>query len=1154
MKKIIILLIILTGLGGLGKLSAQKAPTYAESSVLADGRWARIRVSERGMTLVSDALLRQLGFSNPEKVKVYGLGGAMLPTGLSANNTDDLPLLPSVRTSKGLLFYAIDTYKWSNSYGNTPYTHIVNYYSDDCYYFLSDKDVSAPDLPDGTAVKADPTGATTTFVEHLLHEQDLMHPGESGAFWFGEDFRSKKNQAFPFTLTDAADDLATINVRFAAKANSSSVILSANGNRLPSYPYDVIGPPNSNHGMFRTKKYTRSVEGLKGSLSVGLDFSYSGTLFLARLDYIEVFYNRQLRMRDNELLFQGQFSSGERLAIEGCSAATQIWDVTNPANPKKIVFALNGSTACFKLMAPGYYEFVAFNPDNISRAASAAGNVGSIAAQNIHAMPVPDMVILTMPEYMQAARQLADFHTSHDGMLVHVLTPEPIYNEFSGGSRDVTAFRRMLKMWYERGQQDGHSLQYCILFGKPTYDNRQISLTPSNSGYNPMPIYQSPEEDKEDITELNSYSSDNYIGMMANTANGSEFSFDLAKIHVKVGRIPCTSLSEATAYVEKVKKYVTSPEYGSWRSRLQIISDDDDNNAHFKQSQKTYDFLRSAGNGASFVYDRVYLDSYRRVQTGVGDTYPQATARMLKNYNDGVIFTNYIGHASENNWGHEHLYTWEDITSMSNRNLSFIYGSTCRFGYWDSPSTISGAEVLVLNPNAGAIAILCASRTVFVDPNGKLNNAFAANLFRRGEDGRALTFGEVFRLANNAEPNPNNLRYAYYGDPAIRVPSPDYEIKINKINGVDISERSAFIEEADTLPDGTYPDLPHYPEVSAMSSVTVEGEILNLTDGKPADGFDGTLNLQLFDAEKIITTYGQGTQGVSVSYNDRTTRLSTANAAVKDGKFEATLRVPPEISDNYSPALIAAYAFDGKGREANGATERLYVYGASAESPDTKGPAIEKLFVNHEGNASGALVAPNSILFAHLRDESGINVSEGGIGHSLTLTVDGKQIYSDLNSYYVQDSSDPDFGVLKYPLSGLSGGKHSLLLSVWDNANNNSKASLEINVGTAVDPAILDITTDVNPASESVNFLLTLDRPNTRLACTIGVYSLDGRKLWEQTQSPVTDSDSRLSMRWNLCDGSGTRVPRGIYVYRATVTTEEGTYSSKSKRLAVTAP
>lgn len=1120
---------------------------FADHSVLSEGRWARVRVKNTGMHLIPDATIRSLGFSDPSKVHVYGTGGYEIDFSLNASTPDDLPLQPSVRAQKGIVFFAAGNVRWmtnkmASDASNVPYMHRVNSYTDDSFYFLSDREVADEKITNAAASPCFTHNGNALFMERLLHEQELVCPGESGAIWLGEDFRTKKSQTFPFSLTGIVGKDAKMRVRFGARTaggGGAYIMLSANGNRLPSTEFDKIPVPTLSTNPFVTMANTgKSLEGVGNSLNVGIDFSYTGTLFQARLDYIEVFYPKALQLINDELYFYGTFKPGTPLTLSGCSDKTIIWDVTDPNRPQLVNYASSESKASFYVEYEGYREYMAFDPEKVSRTVEAAGNVGSVANQDIHAMEIPDMVIITLPEYIEASRRLAALHERVDSMRVHVLTPDAIYNEFSGGKPDVSAFRRMLKMWYHRGQESpdaDHKLRYCIIMGKPTYDNRAIQLKPSAIGYNPMIIYQSKHHDKGDVAESGSFSTDDIIAMLDDSYDET-FSMDYATIHLAVGRIPCTSAKEAGIAVDKIESYVEHPVYGSWRSRIQLIADDDDSNSHFDDSQGFYGFIRSQCNGSSFVYDRVYLDSYRRVQTAVGDSYPQATARMLKNYNDGVMLTNYVGHGAPTSWGHEHLWTWPDIQAMHNPNLPFIYASTCGFNYWDLP-TQGASEVLVLNPEGGAIAMVSASRTSFVSPNRILNQAWGKIFFTRGEDGKARRFGDVLVMAKNISTSANDHRYCCVGDPAIRIPSPDYDVKIKRIGNVDVSKDDGAMAE-----------------VAAMQSVEVEGVITPLGSGEISAAFDGTIALQLFDAERVINTFGQGVSGIPTSYNDRNIRLSTSTAVVEGGKFKATLRVPPEITGNYTPAMIAAYASDGKGLEANGVSERLYVYGYDESlATDTVGPDIEKMYVNYEGNSASALVASNSILFVHLRDDSGINISEGGIGHSLTLTIDGKDIRSDLADYFVQDPSDSSFGTITYPLNGLPGGRHTLSLTAWDNANNSSTASIDINVGAAFDPTIIDLRTDVNPASEAVKFILTLDRPNTRFDCTIGVYTLDGRKVWESQRSTTSDSQGRIITPWDLRDGSGARVSRGIYIYRATVETQEGTYSSRSQRLAVTA-
>lgn len=84
---------------------ALDASHYADNSALATGKWAKVSVSGAGMQLITDTQLRAMGFDDPGKVHVYGTGGRQLTYGLTTANADDLPLLPSVRTQKGIVFF-----------------------------------------------------------------------------------------------------------------------------------------------------------------------------------------------------------------------------------------------------------------------------------------------------------------------------------------------------------------------------------------------------------------------------------------------------------------------------------------------------------------------------------------------------------------------------------------------------------------------------------------------------------------------------------------------------------------------------------------------------------------------------------------------------------------------------------------------------------------------------------------------------------------------------------------------------------------------------------------------------------------------------------------------------------------------------------------
>lgn len=1100
---------------------------YIPNSRLSNGRWARVKVTRTGMHIIPRSELQSLGFTDPKKVHVFGTGGRRYSEALNDATPDDLPLVQSVNTDKGIVFYAVDQFSWSpSSKANRPYSHSIHPYSDECYYFISDIDINETAPVSNATSKTGGSTVVSEFTARVVHEKELEPAGDSGAQIYGEDFRSNRSQTFNLKLPDrVASTEASVFVRFAAKTTngSSSLKFKANGTSLPSSSSDVISSSSStSFGSYAETSKTISAGG--ESLDLGIEYSQSGVLYKARLDYIEAFYQRNMKLNGGELLFYDNYEAGDIPTISGCSDATVIWDVTEPGSPKTVDFVLNGDKASFAITKSGYREFIAFNPSAVSQQ---TGSGTLVTNQDLHGLETPDMVIITMPAYREGALKLASMHEKMDGFRVHVVDANEIYNEFSGGKPDPGAFRRLLKMWHDRGEStDGHSIKYCLLMGKPSFDHKMLTSSIKNAGFTPLPIYQS----YEGLNDETSYSCDDYIGMVDDVDEGS-FRMSTALVRISIGRLPVTNATQSIQMAQKIEEYAKNATLGNWRSKVMMIADDDDSGAHLNQSESAYSLMNSRGNGNSFVYDRVYLDSYKRVLSSVGPTYPQATERMLHNYNDGVVLTSYIGHANETSWGHEHLWDWNSIKSMTNSNLTFLYAATCSFAYWDKVE-YSGAEELMLNPEAGVIGVIAASRKVYVDRNGLITNAILPRMFEYNEDGSAKRFGDVYREGRNTQLVDNSLRFMFMGDPALKVPNPVRKVAFTKINGLEIGRH----------------DTP-LPELGAQSTVVVEGEIVDL-DGNLDTDFNGTVNLQLYDGERVITTYGQGSSGKVISYNDRDKRLTMTSAKVDKGHWSATLHVPPEIQGNYTRAMIAGYAWDGRRFEANGLTTDLYVYGyEGSEGGDTTGPEIEYFYVNTPNFENGGLVSSNPIVIARMNDESGINISDTGIGHSLMLTVDDKEVYSDLNSYFSIDPENGNRGDLVYPLQGLPGGRHTLTLSVWDNANNVSKSTIYINVGNAIDPVIYGITASTNDTS--VDFTIDLDRPNTSLKCSAGIFDLSGRRLWSLDKNINSDMQSQIKTSWDMRDASGNIVPRGIYIYRVTIETPEGTYSAKSKKIAI---
>lgn len=74
------------------------------------------------------------------------------------------------------------------------------------------------------------------------------------------------------------------------------------------------------------------------------------------------------------------------------------------------------------------------------------------------------MVILTPKEYISYAQSIARLHNENDGMEVAVIDHETVFNEFSSGTPDATAYRRLMKMFFDRkGGLNGEPLYLLLL-------------------------------------------------------------------------------------------------------------------------------------------------------------------------------------------------------------------------------------------------------------------------------------------------------------------------------------------------------------------------------------------------------------------------------------------------------------------------------------------------------------------------------------------------------------------------------------------------------------------------------------------------------------------------------------------------------------------
>lgn len=1100
--------------------------TYARESVMAKGTWVKVSVAQTGMHMISRSDLQAWGFTDPSKVRVYGYGGRRISDRLELDSYhDDLPVVQSVLTSRGLIFYAVGSRSRTYDNGKSVPYYPVNPYSDYGYYFLSDRDgVDGRPMPVEEATATDGT-ATTSFSETVWHESDLISPAQSGHCIVGEDLRFTPTRKFSFQLPDNIGD--NVSMRCAVYAKSSGglqLTFSADGSTLTPSTSDRV-PGTTEWGALGVIYNTVPCSGNK--LDLTITASPIGTLEKAYLDNIFITYQRALSMPSQRRL---EFSlSTPQARIAGATSSTHVWDVTDPLNIIEMRHAATADGVQWRNPYQGTRDYAAWDENATFLTPKV---VAKPACQNLHGQPVPDMVIFTHPTLRTQAERIAALHAGGtDSMRVLVVIPEHVYNEFSSGTPDIQAMRRLLKMFYDRGTDAaGHSLKYALLMGSANYDHRRVTAAWQRNSQATMPIWQTDNGNSEN----DSFSSDDMLALLE---DNSGLNMASANACIGVGRIPAHTADEAKVFVDRLISYVKSPQTGLWRNRMTLVADDGYNSIHMKQTEEMEQNFRTFARGRDMTFHKVYVDTYDKT-AGVVRPSREKLHNLLK---EGTLWWNYVGHSSIDTNSNEGILTMQDLSNLYLRRPPFYYGATCSFVHWDGDES-SGLERLALTEAGGVVGGISAIRPVYISRNGVLTSALGKELFDTDPQGRIRPIGEVLRRAKNRiGSDSNKLRYVLLGDPAMRLAIPDNVVTLDSINSRPV------------LPDDGVSDPV---VITALGHNRLSGAIRD-AQGRVMETFNGHVDLMLYDAEKSFTTKGRDSDDPYI-YDEQGDQLYAGRTTVTAGRWELSLILPPEIADNFRNATLTMFAQTADNAlAASGVNRDFYVYGYDENSiVDDRPPVIEWLYLNHESFSPGDAVNTSPMLMAHVRDDQGLNMSMGGIGHQMAVRIDNSTNFSDVSASFTPDADGSPAGEIIYQLPDLEAGPHTATLKIWDIGGNSTTASIDFTVDPSQAPKIFDVYTDTNAADMQANFYIAHNRPDAMLTVQIDVYDLSGRLLWSDNTRGRADMYVSAPVTWNLTDNAGHRVPRGIYVYRATVMSEASgdipaTSASIAKRLAV---
>lgn len=1122
---------------------------------LKSGTFYKIKVDKSGIFKITKKFLSDNGINassiNPKNFRVYGNGGLALPefnqdvrySALQENAIEVKGEDDGVWNDEDYaLFYAqgphgFNVYRnfQTNNMGrqetrNDTSLHFTNIYEDSAYYFINF------DLGPGKRVQTEdnalPASLITRYDDYQFIEEEKRNILKVGRIWVDDEFSSEKKVAFnkksPIQPNDTIFFRASV---VGYKSQSNKVKFNLNGTNDREFSFD-----NAKETIFdKMNDYQGSATGLSGNsltftITPNLSNNPTGSVFF---DYAEVLYKEDLSFNDSQMNFR-HYKLNENagliygFSVSAASSAEQIWEVSDITNAtRKTNKSGNNATFNFSYLPDGVFrnEFVAFK----NSAAYEPKFVAKVDNQDLSALQNIDYLLVTNREMMGNAQRLADYHTEKSGFTTAVVPVDQIYNEYSSGSKDITAIRDFVS---DLNNNKG-GLKYLLILGDSSYDLKNKTSTNDNI------VVSYVSEASNDF--INTFITDDYFVMTNPQTDASLYNNDPT---LPVGRLPASNLSEAKLLIDKTLAYYNylpgqSSPFGEWRMKLNFVADDDaDNNTPF------HDLLNAAivknfeegTERKEYNVRKYYLDAFPPEVASGGQRYPQVN-QAISNDVGNSLYLFYFGHGGINGWAQERVLTLEEIENFNNftqvySRLPFVSTITCEFTLWDDPEVKSAGEQVIKHKTGGAATMITSSRAVSVSYGEQFTGIFTDKIFDLST-GDFLTLGDAHLAARKSYPigRSNHFKVNYLGDPAMKLSRPSQRLSIDDI---------------DSPVDG---------QLRALDFVKITGEVKK-ADGTLDESFNGRVAINIFDkrlSKKTRNNDNNPRLNPVLQYTEEGSAIVKASGKAVGGKYLVEFYVPKDINYEVGTGRILAYAD-------NFETAKMQAFDVFANQPqqigginpdginDNTAPKVQ-LYMNNINFADGGITDQNPTLLACVTDDTGINSTGSGIGHDITVILDGQIINTIiLNDFYASGEGngcvnatlkDYQKGNVTYPFRNLSPGNHQLVFKVWDINNNSTTATLNFVVkDEAQEKLVLNkLLNWPNPFTDKtyIHFEHNCD---DILDVNVQIFTITG-KLVRTFSTPVTSDPflqgyrtARQAIEWDGRDDFGDLVGKGTYIYK----------------------
>ncbi len=975
-----------------------------DASIMATGNWTKMRIMADGVYQLTYDQLAEMGYSNPEAVKVYGYSPTLLlshssttiPGDLSQIHTLNLPeqrkivfyladnydCSPEIWRTGPMAKYAIDHLRHANSYGAT--------------YFLSDVDNGATTFSSIQAPTDFGANSLTSHQAVYMHEKDDVLVSEGGV-WYIEN--SQISQTNTLTHEFKVDHLASGDATLYYSTMTASTLMVGSNYVYTSFSDGITADSSVGHSpaiisgknvyevSLRSQHLTLPLTVEEQTHSVSFYLPQSANMSKpCALDYFALMYDRtnEVDVRPQTLMYFKNWSTAHStFELSGVSGQNwKVWNVTNPLAIKNVELATEADKAYGSLPASVSYhpnEVIAFN----SAAEQPSPEIlGKVANQNLHATETPDMLIVTSTPLMASAQKIAELHSRLQGLDVAVCDQLQIFNEFGSGNISPEAVRRFVS---HLAQRNPGKLKGVLMLGPGTPQNRdRINET------SPYVVTAECEDYTQAKTLTTSYCADLFFVTTGEPYSGTTLWAERQAmlqvfqnpITIGVGRLPFSSVSEINDYYSKVETYLTElPTYPSVGNALfasDLSTANDRQRTHLGDAE-----------GMLAAFDPQTIGKTVTVTRCASNIFNDKNNNLLKKVHSqalsrGVQFYAFFGHGSATQISGS-TTTTDYLFDLTLANQSsypgkapFMFIASCHVASFDLyDKTLAGA--LTANPHGGALTVISAGREVYPEHNENLGIEYVKS-FESATDrtpiGKIWSAAASSFITKNYDKKSaiaNTLDFNLIGDPMLPVYRPTHRVTVNPI-----AEN----------------------QLSTNSQSTVSGFVTDLNGNLDA-GFNGNIVLTFYDPIRTYKTVGNCSVELPSVDTDQEV-IGQTIGRVTNGRFSVSVKAPTTSTEGTHRiqafavsadaterglGYIDGIAFTGTGSANPSEAEPISITALTAQVSDAAANHKHKAHISATISAPAGLAHATAIISPlRLRvDDTAIT----NVGHLVRLNSDG---------------------------------------------------------------------------------------------------------------------------------------------------------------------